>query len=312
MYSLSRKPKLGLIGFGEVGSIFATDLLKTNAFSSVSAWDQLFQSATKSQHIKRCHELNIAPTSGCEQLIHNSDLIVSAVTAASTLSVAKEAARHMTRGQVFLDLNSASPAVKQQCGAVINHAGGIYVEAGVMTSVPPYRITVPILLGGPQAAKLSLFLNTLGMSTQVASKRLGIASAIKMSRSVMIKGLEGLVIESFTTARQYGVEEQVLASLTETFAHINWQQQGSYFFSRVAQHGKRRAEEMREAAKTVAQAGIEPLMTTAIAVKHQRVADYARAGLFERLPHNTPWQVYADTMLRSDKTNGKLKAKSTK
>ena len=93
-------------------------------------------------------------------------------------------------------------------------------------------------------------LATLGFSAKVASGELGVASAIKMCRSVIIKGMEALAIESFVAARRYGVEDQVLASLAETFPGLDWETNGSYFFSRVVQHGKRRAEEMREAAAT--------------------------------------------------------------
>ena len=86
-----------------------------------------------------------------------------------------------------------------------------------MTSIPPYRIKVPLLLGGPHAAALQPLLGDLGFAAKVASARLGVASATKMCRSVMIKGLEAMVIESFTAARAYGVEDAVIASLHETF-----------------------------------------------------------------------------------------------
>jgi hypothetical protein len=113
----------------------------------------------------------------------------------------------------------------------------------------------------------------------------------------MIKGLEALVIESFTTARRYGVEAQVLATLKETFPQIDWERQGAYFFSRVVQHGKRRAEEMRESAQTVREAGFDPLMTAAIALKHDWVAQQAKAGVFEGLNGTSPWQAYADRLI---------------
>ena len=102
-----------------------------------------------------------------------------------------------------------------------------------------------------------------------------------MCRSVMIKGLEALVIESYATARPYGVDDHVLPTLAETFPRIDWTKQGAYFFSRVVQHGKRRAEEMREAANTVREAGFEPFMAAAIAGKQQWVADVRQAGVFE-------------------------------
>jgi 3-hydroxyisobutyrate dehydrogenase-like beta-hydroxyacid dehydrogenase len=171
------------------------------------------------------------------------------------------------------------------------------VEAGVMTSVPPYGIRVPMLLGGLQAAPLAALLTDWGMDAKAVSEQLGVASAIKMCRSVMIKGLEALVIESYATARRYGVEDHVLPTLQETFPSIDWQRQGAYFFSRVVQHGKRRAEEMREAANTVQEAGFEPLMAQAIADKQQWVADQARDGIFEGLAKDAPWQDYADRLI---------------
>jgi 3-hydroxyisobutyrate dehydrogenase-like beta-hydroxyacid dehydrogenase len=118
----------------------------------------------------------------------------------------------------------------------------------------------------------------MGMDTSAVAPTIGTASAIKMCRSVMIKGLEALVIESYTTARAYGVEAHVLPTLAETFPSIDWEKTGGYFFSRVAQHGKRRAEEMRECANTVRETGFAPTMAQAIAEKHQWVADQARAG----------------------------------
>ena len=232
-----------------------------------------------------------------QALCEASDLVVSAVTASNTLAVAEEAARFIRPGAVFLDLNSASPGTKQKAAAAIAASDAHYVEAGVMTSVPPYGIQVPMLLGGAKAAELAQLLTTWGMDARAVSERLGVASAIKMSRSVMIKGLEALVIESYATARAYGVEEHVLPTLQETFPSIDWAEQGAYFFSRVVQHGQRRAEEMREAANTVREAGFEPLMTASIADKQQWVADQARAGLFRDLPKGARWQDYADRLL---------------
>jgi 3-hydroxyisobutyrate dehydrogenase-like beta-hydroxyacid dehydrogenase len=158
---------------------------------------------------------------------------------------------------------------------------------------------VPLLLGGEHAGELALLLSAWGMDAKAVSEKLGVASAIKMCRSIMIKGLEALVIESYATARRYGVEDHVLPTLAETFPSIDWHDQGRYFFSRVVQHGQRRAEEMRESAHTVREAGMEPLMATAIAAKQQWVADLARAGAFQGLPKDARWQDYADKVLDS-------------
>lgn len=113
------------------------------------------------------------------------------------------------------------------------------------------------------AAALAPVLTGWGMDATVVSDQLGVARAIKMGRSVMIEGLAALVIESCTTARRFGVEDHVLPTLQETFPGIDWQQVGAYFFSRVVQYGQRRAEEMRESANTVREAGFEPFMAAA-------------------------------------------------
>ena len=176
------------------------------------------------------------------------------------------------QGAWFLDFNSASPGAKQRAAGMIDAAGGRYVEGAVMTSVPPYRIKVPLLLGGGDAAALAPKLVELGFVAKVASDKLGVASAVKMCRSVMIKGLEAMVIESFTTARAYGVEDAVLASLKETFPGIDWEKQGAYFFQRVIEHGRRRSEEVREVAETVREAGPD----TMVGAGHRRAPGLGR------------------------------------
>ena len=288
---------LGIIGFGEVGGTFGRGLKGKPGVLAVHAWDLKFAGAGGEAARAAASVDGITPARDMAELCASADLLVSAVTASNTLAVAEEAARHVRPGSVFLDLNSASPGSKQRAAELIEAAGARYVEAGVMTSVPPYGIRVPTLLGGPYAATLAPRLNDWGMDAKPVSEKLGIASAIKMSRSIMIKGLEALVIESYTNARRYGVEEHVLPTLAETFPQIDWDKQGAYFFSRVVQHGKRRAEEMRESANTVQEGGFAPVMASAIAEKQDWVAGLARAGVFDGIADKARWQDYADCLI---------------
>ena len=297
--------RIGLIGYGEVGKIFAAALVGQAGVASVGAWDLKFArpdtAAAERDHAARA---GMQVHDSAASLCAASDIVISAVTASNTLAVAEAAAPHMAPGALLLDLNSASPGTKQQCAALIGGAGAHYVEAGVMTSVPPYGIRVPMLLGGARAAELAPVLAGWGMDVRAVSEEIGVASAIKMCRSVMIKGLEALVIESYSTARAYGVEAHVLPTLAETFPGIDWEKQGAYFFSRVVQHGQRRAEEMRESARTVGEAGFEPFMARAIADKQQSVADQAQRGVFAGLPGGAAWQDYADRLLAARHEGG--------
>ncbi|HYF17917.1 MAG TPA: DUF1932 domain-containing protein [Ramlibacter sp.] len=290
--------RIGLVGYGEVGKIFAAGLKAKPGVTQASAWDLKFANAqARARELKHAAAAGVVAQPSMQALCEASDLVISAVTASNTLAVAQEAAPSLRPGTVFLDLNSASPGTKQACAKLVDAAGAHYVEAGVMTSVPPYGVQVPMLLGGARAAELSQLLGAWGLDTKAVSEQLGVASAIKMCRSVMIKGLEALVIESYATARKYGVEDHVLPTLTETFPGIDWPRQGAYFFHRVVTHGKRRAEEMRESANTVREGGFPPLMTAAIADKQQWVADLAAQGAFKDLPKDARWQDYADLLI---------------
>jgi 3-hydroxyisobutyrate dehydrogenase-like beta-hydroxyacid dehydrogenase len=161
---------------------------------------------------------------------------------------------------------------------------------------------VPLLLGGPEATALEPLLGELGFAARVASGTLGVASATKLCRSVVVKGLEAMLIESFTAARHYGVEEGVIASLRETFPGIDWEKQAAYFFQRVIEHGGRRSEEMREAAATVRDAGLEPWSATATAERQAWVAALAAEGRFgdpkrEGFARSADFRVEADRIL---------------
>ena len=260
MTALSTDPKqwnVGLVGYGEVGRILAEDLRKQDV--RVAAYDIKLRSDQAGLPLHdHAKSHGVVLTASHADLASQADFIVSAVTASQAVPVAQACAGAVKPGAWFLDFNSASPGAKQRAAALVDGGGGRYVEGAVMTSIPPHRIKVPLLLGGSGAGELAPLLVELGFDAKVASEKLGVASAVKMCRSVMIKGLEAMVIESFTTARAYGVEDAVLASLKETFPGIDWEKQGAYFFQRVIEHGRRRSEEVREVAETVREAGLTP------------------------------------------------------
>jgi 3-hydroxyisobutyrate dehydrogenase-like beta-hydroxyacid dehydrogenase len=308
MTELNADPKqwtIGLVGYGEVGRILAEDLRKQDVH--VTAYDIKLRSDQTGQPLREhANKHGVALHASHADLAAQADFIISAVTASQAVPVAQACADSVRKGAWFLDFNSASPGAKQRAAALIDGASGRYVEGAVMTSVPPFRIRVPTLLGGGAAEALAPFLIELGFAAKVASDKLGVASAVKMCRSVMIKGFEAMVIESFTTARAYGVEDAVLASLRETFPGIDWEKQGAYFFQRVIEHGRRRAEEVREVAETVREIGLDPWSARATAERQAWVADLADEGLFgERgtkdFARSANWRTEADRILAAVK-----------
>jgi 3-hydroxyisobutyrate dehydrogenase-like beta-hydroxyacid dehydrogenase len=288
-----------------VGRILAEDLRARHVL--VSAFDIKLLGEAGEPMREHALQYGVALAESHVQAVNSADLVISAVTASQTEAVARACAKGLRTGSFFLDFNSASPGSKIRAAEFIDGVGGRYVEGAVMTSVPPHRIRVPLLLGGPEAADLMPLINALGFVSQVSSERLGVASATKMCRSVMIKGLEAMVIESFTTARAYGVEDAVIASLYETFPGIDWEKQGAYFFQRVIEHGRRRSEEVREVAETVREIGLEPWSAQGTADRQAWIANLADDGLFGRrgskdFARSPDWRTEANRLLAHVKT----------
>jgi 3-hydroxyisobutyrate dehydrogenase-like beta-hydroxyacid dehydrogenase len=247
---------VGIIGFGEVGGIFAAELRARGA--AVAAFDV----APAAQ--QRARDAGIAAASAAEAC-HGAAAVFVCVTAGSVLDAMRALDGALGHAPYVVDVNSVSPATKVAAGEIATRAGGRYVEAAVMASVPPKRLATPILLGGPHAEAFRRDAAGLGMDLTVYSPEIGRASSVKMCRSVMIKGLEALTTECMLAARHYGVEADVLRTMGDTLPHKDWPGLARYVVSRALIHGKRRAEEMREVARTVEDAGVEPLLSRAIA-----------------------------------------------
>ncbi|HTU65298.1 MAG TPA: DUF1932 domain-containing protein [Steroidobacteraceae bacterium] len=290
--------RIGFLGFGEVGRRFAADLRAGGAQRALATYDLLLHQAAAGEGMRRHAAAQRVDLLTDASGLAESSLIFSAVTAAQTRAAAQSLCARPLGETWVVDLNSASPDTKIECAALVAAAGGRYVEAAVMTSVPPHGIRVPMLLGGPHAAACEPVLRTLGFVATAVSDQLGIASAIKLCRSVIIKGLEALVVESFTAARAFGVEREVLASLQETYPQFDWEKQGDYLFSRVIQHGRRRSEEMQASAEMIDTAGVGGVMAAAAAFRQAGVATLKEAGVFEQPTEQKAWRDRADAILK--------------
>jgi 3-hydroxyisobutyrate dehydrogenase-like beta-hydroxyacid dehydrogenase len=193
--------------------------------------------------------------------VAGADIVVSAVTAASSLDAAAATKAHLDPRQFFLDINSVSPGRKQATAKLLQGAAR-YVDVAVMAPVHPAKHRTPLLLAGEHAEAIDPILRGLDMRTSIAGPEVGAAAAIKMVRSVMIKGLEALCQECFLAASRAGVEEQIVASLSKSYPGIDWPKVVAYNLERMANHGARRAAEMEEVADTLRELGVTPHMTT--------------------------------------------------
>jgi 3-hydroxyisobutyrate dehydrogenase-like beta-hydroxyacid dehydrogenase len=264
--------RLTFIGFGEVGQTFAKGLAGKEGVT-VAAYDLKFDNAQlKADMIGRAEALGVRVAVDAADAARGADVIISAVTAAAAGDVAAAAARYLKPGQIFLDVNSASPNTKRSASERVATAGADYVEGAVMAAVAGPGLGVHILAGGAAAKSAAELLNALGMNLAPVATEIGRASATKLSRSIVIKGMEAILVQCAASARAWGVEADVVASLKATYPGIDWPEQIDYAAERVATHGIRRAQEMREAAAMVAELGLDPTLCEGIAAVEEQGA----------------------------------------
>ncbi|HEY7548411.1 MAG TPA: DUF1932 domain-containing protein [Hyphomicrobiaceae bacterium] len=257
--------RLAFIGFGEVGQTFASGL-SGNDDVQVAAYDLLFDDAHKrGGMIARAEALGVRVAADAADAARAARVVISAVTAAAAGEVARAAAGYLRPGQLFFDVNSASPNTKRTAAGHVAACGADYVEGAVMAAVAGPGLKVHILAGGKAAPVVAEILNALGMNLTPAATEIGRASATKLSRSIVIKGLEAILVQCAAAARAWEVEADVIASLKRTYPGIDWLSQVEYAAERVGKHGVRRAQEMREAAEMVADLGLDPVLARAIA-----------------------------------------------
>lgn len=276
---------LGFIGFGEAASHIAAGLHGAG-LSRLSAYDARAGSTEAGPLIaRRAAEAGVHLTASIAALTSEARIVVSAVTANVAVAVARQAAPTLGASHLYVDINSTSPDVKREVDAIVSAAGAEFVEAAVMAAVPGNGHRVPMLLCGRAAPALAAQLSPYGMRFEILGEAIGGAAAVKMFRSIMIKGIESLILECLVAAHEYGAADRVLGSLAESFPAVDWAGLAHYLMGRSAVHAERRAHEMDEVCRTLEAMGLEPIMAGAAA---RRLAWCAQFGLAARFAARPP------------------------
>ncbi|MGB6892775.1 MAG: DUF1932 domain-containing protein [Xanthobacteraceae bacterium] len=261
------RPRISFIGFGEAGQAIAAGL-HDEGVERMAAWDILFPHSAGERLGQAAAPIGVRCATSAADAVRNADIVISAVTAASSVEAAQSIKPHLAGTPYVLDINSVSPRRKQQTAKLLGDTAR-YVDVAVLAPIYPARHKTQMLLAGADAEAIAPTLAALGMRASIAGAEIGAAAAIKMVRSVMIKGIEALTLECFLAAARAGVIDEVASSMKNNYPGLDWAKIVPYNLERMASHGERRAAEMEEVADTLRELGVEPLMTTAT-VKRQR------------------------------------------
>ena len=269
MTNIRNSPRISFIGFGEAGQAIAAGL-RGEGFERLAAWDILFPKGEGAKLRSAGEQIGLRLASSVQDAVRETDIVVSAVTAASSADAARSVAPHLNGAPYYLDINSVSPGRKCETAALLGDKAR-YVDVAVIAAILGTRHKTPMLLAGPHAQSVAPLMTELGMQVKIAGDTVGTAAAIKMIRSVMIKGIEALTFECFIAAQRAGLVDEVTVSMKNNYPGIDFVKLAEYNIERMASHGERRAAEMEESARTLREFGLDPLMTDAMVLRHREM-----------------------------------------
>lgn len=268
---------IAFIGFGEAARAFLQGWRAQSGFRArISAYDIKTDSPDASVRAGKRADYaaaNVIGTSSAPEAVAGAEAVFSVVTADQAHAAAVAALPGLARNAFFFDCDSCAPQTKEETAKKVDAAGGRYVDVAVMAPVHPRLHRTPLLISGPHATAALPVLAALDMAAEVHEGPVGSSSAVKMIRSIMMKGLEALVCECVLAGTKAGVIETVLDSLDDTYPGFDWKKRSAYMLERVMTHGVRRAAEMREVALTVDLLGLDGAMSRASVGWQQTVGD---------------------------------------
>ena len=268
-------PRISFIGCGEAGQAMASGL-REGGLEQVAAWDILFPQAEGAKLKAAGDTMGVRLATSAADAVAGADMVIAAVTAASSLEAAQSVAPHLAGNPYYLDVNSVSPGRKQATAKLLDGKAR-YVDVAIIAPIHPKRHKTPLLIAGPYAEGIAPLLREMEMTLTVVPGETGKAAAIKMIRSVMIKGLEALTLECFLAAERAGLVDEVAVSMQNNYPTLDFGKIADYNIERMASHGERRAAEMEESCVTLRELGIDPAMTEGTVRRQREMGRFGKA-----------------------------------
>ena len=276
---------LGFIGFGGAGHGLAKGLRQAG-LAEILFYDRLQETPPYGEVIRRhAEETGVVPAAGMEDLLSRVEVVFSCVTGAMAVSVAEETAPFLRTGHLFADVNTAAPQVKERAAGIVEKTGAEFVDAAMMGAIPTFLHRVPILASGSGAERFQATMQPYGMNIRVIGAKPGQASAIKMFRSIFMKGILSLFLEMLTATHRYGVDETVLGSIAESLDGTPLLETARVQMTKGVVNAERMAHEMEEVIATLEGMGAPAGMSRAAMEKLLWCAGF---GLRERYGGELP------------------------
>ncbi|MEH7380296.1 DUF1932 domain-containing protein [Bacillus sp. JJ1533] len=285
-------PILGFIGLGEAAFHICSGL-KNEGISKIYSYDVQSDHPVAGPIIhQRAKDAGVILVESLQELIKKSTILFCATSAKYAASIAKEVAKDINEEKIYVDLNSASPSLKKEVASIINKKGAKFVDGAVMEPVPPHKHKVPILASGDGASQLEKELNEYGMRITFLNQDAGSSSAMKMCRSIFMKGFTALLLETLSASYKFGIDKEILKSIEKTINNQPFEALVNLLITRTSIHAERRVTEMDEVINTLQDLHVSSRMSKQTKATLQEIVENDLKGYF----NNTVPNSYTDVL----------------
>lgn len=258
--------RVAVLGLGEAGSLLSSDLVRYG--DEVHGYDP---SPVPTPPGVRRHARAEGAVAGCD--------LVMAVTPGSEAGAALSGVIDaLGEDALYADLSTASPALKGELAAMAAGRGLHFADVALMSAVPGRGLAAPALASGTGAGQFADLINARGGGVDVVGPRAGEAAARKLLRSVVMKGIAALLIESMQAAEAHGESGWVWGHLVDQLTSIDVALMERLLFDTIS-HAERRLEEMTAAQEMLRGLGVPAEMTAATVARLRRLAEEGMPGI---------------------------------
>ena len=276
--------RLGFIGFGEAAARFAQDLAAAG-LSGIVAYSRSAAKGPADDPLRaRAAAAGVELVPSLRVLCERASLIVSLTPGSAALAALRKTRRYLDAGHIYVDASSSSVKDMERAAALLE-GGARFVDAAVMDPVPMNGIKVLTVASGPHAEAFRALLAPYGMNIQVVGTKPGAASAMKLLRSVCMKGLAALLLESLEGAQRYGITDALVADMARFIDGSPFEHLIKRWVCGTAIHAERRVHETTESMTLLRSLGASTRMTRSTRAILQDIADM---GLRERFGAREP------------------------
>ncbi|NPV45068.1 MAG: NAD(P)-dependent oxidoreductase [Firmicutes bacterium] len=300
--------KIGFIGFGEA-AYFISVGLNQQGVTGMVAYDTMAQHPTMGMLVqKRAQESSVALLESASAVARMVDVLFIAVPSSYALDVCREVVGDLHQGQIYADVSASTPATKLEIWKLLEPTGVLFVDAAMLGSLPQYKHRVPIAASGNGAEAFCDVMSPLGMCITLTGEQPGAASAIKLVRSIFMKGLGALMCEMLQAADAYGVANEVIASIGKSLDGIPFTKHLDRLVIGTAIHASRRAAELKGSIKMLKECALDSTMSVASMHKHEMMSEFRFAELYAMQKPESWQQIIID--MKQDK--GRRRCRSVK